>query len=574
MKIIDKLNIALGKYFHTLNGKNYVRLYDTPRIWNMPFSDEIMPRVQARATELVEAAESIFEDVQYRLDLSSLDAPDADWRKVILNAMDVALTKKIGRREKPQIRFLFGQTPDVLTGGAERVVDGSPDFIAFRKELAELVRERGPDWECIPEIWLGRLSRIIGRLADSFQEEDFLKVMSLGQRTEMTWNHTKIMAADGYKALMGGHNLHMDLYRDYPPVHDVSVKVLGDAPLSLQKFLDNLWNSGTDLLTSEYLDTDRNEWVNAAHEQKKPVSPFDRPGVMCQVKKQQKAQLLHRPKDLQYKPCHRILTVGKYWIGPNPETDYLRGSDLMKEFVIKNAKKKIRMSQQDIVSAWKKQWSNHHVCRWLIEALLANPELELEIVVSPLDASAGAYGDQYSFGSGAKRTFDLLRYYLTHDVATDEILPDPGGKRLAAIRRIKVAPFFFTDKVPESLSVEGETYKWPGADKSSYTATLREPPLSEQPPKQGLIGHPLKALLKASGLFYPKVAPAPGNHAKVTIIDDEFYIVGSDNMYPGYHAEINYLIEGGEALREFITSYWEPLWAACSTHAVDYMHDI
>ncbi len=242
----------------------------------------------------------------------------------------------------------------------------------------------------------------------------------------------------------------------------------------------------------------------------------------------------------------------------------------MKEFIIKNAKKKIRMSQQDLVSAWKKQWRDHHVCRWLIEALLANPELEVQVVVSPLDAAAGAAGDQYSFGSGAKRTFEIFKYYLTHDEHTDEKLEDPDGIRLAALKRIEIAPFFFTDKVPEELSIEGTTYKWPTPDENSYTATLKEPPLAERPPQVGSIGRPFRSLIKASGPVYPKVAPAPGNHAKVTIIDDELYVVGSDNLYPGYLSEFNYLIEGKDAVKTFIESYWEPLWKYSRTHSFNY----
>ncbi|UDN35095.1 hypothetical protein [Proteus sp. NMG38-2] len=61
---------------------------------------------------------------------------------------------------------------------------------------------------------------------------------------------------------------------------------------------------------------------------------------------------------------------GKYWEGPDMRTDYKKGSEKMKEYLIKNAKKKIRMSQQDVVSAWKKIWKDHPVCHWIIEALL------------------------------------------------------------------------------------------------------------------------------------------------------------------------------------------------------------
>ncbi|HGJ5884322.1 hypothetical protein [Arsenophonus sp.] len=103
------------------------------------------------------------------------------------------------------------------------------------------------------------------------------------------------------------------------------------------------------------------------------------------------------------------MSVGKYWTGPNMNTDYHHGSEIMKEHLIKNARYMIRISQQDLISAWKKRWVDHTVCRWLIEALLAHKSLQLHVIVSPLDAAAGAAGDQYSFGSGAERTFELLK---------------------------------------------------------------------------------------------------------------------------------------------------------------------
>jgi phosphatidylserine/phosphatidylglycerophosphate/cardiolipin synthase-like enzyme len=58
--------------------------------------------------------------------------------------------------------------------------------------------------------------------------------------------------------------------------------------------------------------------------------------------------------------------------------------------------------------------------------------------------------------------------------------------------------------------------------------------------------------------------PNAANHAKVYIIDDTHFYVGSDNMYlsasaPG-HQEYGYLIEGQPETKEFIVNYWEKLW--------------
>ena len=95
-----------------------------------------------------------------------------------------------------------------------------------------------------------------------------------------------------------------------------------------------------------------------------------------------------------YTLATRILALGKYWTGPNKATDYQQASELMKETLIKSAQRTICLSQMDLVSAWKKNWSDHLVCHWLMDALLANPALQVNVVVSPLDGGAGAEGDQ------------------------------------------------------------------------------------------------------------------------------------------------------------------------------------
>jgi murine toxin len=52
------------------------------------------------------------------------------------------------------------------------------------------------------------------------------------------------------------------------------------------------------------------------------------------------------------------------------------------------------------------------------------------------------------------------------------------------------------------------------------------------------------------------------------IVDDEVYVVGSDNLYPGFLSEFNYLVEGTAAVRELIASYWTPLWEYSGPHCV------
>lgn len=604
MAEIDSVQQKVQGYFSARSGRNYIRLLDTPRVWGMPYGPAIMDQAWARQADFERALEECVQKSFYRCDMSSLNCPDPDWAGIVIGAMDTALSAKSGRTAPTQFRFLFGQTPMVPVGEPT-------NYTLFKQALIRLVRDRGSSWEKLPDIWLGRFYRLREGFLDALQLKVFGNdSMFSSDDTKMTWNHSKIVVVDGTTALAGGHNLNMDLFRSYPPVHDVSVVVHGPGAAGAQSYLDQLWAVGNDLLSSEQLDPAKLTWNNRDPATSRPANPLTAPAAVQYVSAQQTAIVkLHdgdpkpappivpppgpapgdiRGQDLatvpeltvspfplrvmyseydaltEYKPATGMLAVGKYW---RSGTDFQNGSELMKQQLISGAKRSIKMSQMDLISAWKKNWSDHVVCQWLIQALLATKGLTVQVVVSPLDAGAGAEGDQYSFGSGAVRTFDLIKYYMTHDVQTDAVLPDPGGARAEALSRLSVAPFYYTDAVPSTSNVEGDTYKWPDLPKAGYTATLKQPPLSEQPPKQGVIGSAATSVLNASGYIYNKVPSAPGNHAKLTIIDDEAYVVGSDNLYPGSLSEFNYLIEGPEAVGELLKAYWQPLWKYAGPHA-------
>lgn len=605
MSAIDSVQERVKDYFNLRAGRNYIRLLDTPRVWGQPFGQAIMPQAWARQAEFERAVEEIIQKSFYRCDVSSLNCPDPDWAGVIIGAMDTALSTRAGRTAPTQFRFLFGQTPMVPIGEPT-------NYTLFKQALIRLVRDRGQAWEKLPDIWFGRFYRLGQGLLSAVQMKVFGSSIIGSEDTKMTWNHSKIVVADGTAALVGGHNLNMDLFRSYPPVHDVSVVVHGPAAAGAQGYLDEMWACGSDLLAIEKLDAGKLSWHTQDPATSRPDNPLRSSAAVAYVRDHQakivKTHDEHKPsgapggvpgEDLsgddgrtipeltadvfplrathaeyaaidEYKAATGMLAVGKYW---RSDTDFQNASELMKKELILGAKRSIKMSQMDLVSAWKKNWSDHVVCQWLLQALLANKALTVQVVVSPLDAGAGAEGDQYSFGSGAVRTFDLMKYYLTHDAQTDAVLPDPDGARAEALHRLFVAPLYYTDAVPPGSTLEGDTYKWPDLSPEGYTATLKQPPVSKQPPSHGVIGSAAMSVLNASGYIYKKVPSAPGNHAKLMVIDDEAYVVGSDNLYPGFLSEFNFLVEGVEAVRDVLKTYWEPLWKYSGPHAVTAVKD-
>ncbi|MCP3061505.1 hypothetical protein LXT21_22220 [Myxococcus sp. K38C18041901] len=627
-KIDEVMAVVPEKYFTHVSHDCYVRMMDTPRIWGLPFGPEIMQEARRRTNEFERALVEVLQKTRFRCDVASLNSPDPAWAKIILGAIDTAM---MGNQRRPiQIRFLFGQTPMLFKDGT------SPNLIDFQGALIRLVRSRREAWGAVPEIWMAKFFRLQHGLMSGLSAfvgaslPSWLAPDSDDDFTKMTWNHSKIVASDGAEALVGGHNLNMDLFTSYPPVHDVSVVMHGAGALGAQRFLNRMWSCKTDVVTKELLDPDTLTWVTRDDDKaevRRPLDPLElkaaqdlraqrfelfsklhlgglpvdspRPRrrigmapldtVWEEERDEDLVPDLIRQDDLQtlrdleapvfeedrtigyaglgeYKRASRVLSIGKHWSGPDMENDYEKASELMKETLIKGCTSILRLSQMDLVSAWKKKWSSHVVCHWIMEALIARPNLVVQVVVSPLDAGAGAEGDQYSFGSGACRTFELFQYYMARTLE-DELRAD-AEKRLRALDRLHIAPFYYTD-VPRDMTREGESYFWPKLTPEGFTATLKQKALSEVPPVKGIIGNAVESVKKASGAIFDKVPSAPGNHSKIMIADDQAYVVGSDNLYPGFLSEFNYLVEGPSAVGDMLRTYWEPLWSFSGKHCVN-----
>lgn len=75
----------------------------------------------------------------------------------------------------------------------------------------------------------------------------------------LSWNHAKIVAVDGRRAIVGGHNMWSSDYLAAAPVHDVSMEVEGPAATDAHRFLDELW----DFLCTQRPNDEVNEWHSA-----------------------------------------------------------------------------------------------------------------------------------------------------------------------------------------------------------------------------------------------------------------------------------------------------------------------
>lgn len=51
-----------------------------------------------------------------------------------------------------------------------------------------------------------------------------------------------------------------------------------------------------------------------------------------------------------------------------------------------------------------------------------------------------------------------------------------------------------------------------------------------------------------------------GNHGKFWMVDDRYFYIGSDNLYPVDLQEFGYIVDSHAAAAELLQSYWDPLW--------------
>jgi phosphatidylserine/phosphatidylglycerophosphate/cardiolipin synthase-like enzyme len=177
------------------------------------------------------------------------------------------------------------------------------------------------------------------------------------------------------------------------------------------------------------------------------------------------------------------------------------------------AKKSIKLSQQslDNTIAGNTVWATDYI-RVLAQAV-ADRGVDLQIVISHSGAADG-----YS-GEGIQATADRL-----HDAVAEASGKSGSELKKLLSQKVHLAPLHFYPN--RKLTHDSEAWKWLLRDGSRAV---------------------------------------PGNHAKVYIVDDEVFYVGSDNAYPIQHRtfglqEFGFLVSSSSKLWEPIANYWESLW--------------
>ncbi|MGI9178064.1 MAG: hypothetical protein ACR2IT_09435 [Pirellulales bacterium] len=301
-----------------------------------------------------------------------------------------------------------------------------------------------------------------------------------------SWNHAKIVAADGRRVILGGHNLWHADYLAFAPVHDVSALIDGQAAGEAHAFLDHLWAWVGRQLASPSAEGSVTSirWTQGRIEPAGPPAAAVRDAM----------------------PVGRIpaLAIGRLGSGVLSDPRLANVAAAVAAIAFRKARESIRISQMDFGFHWDgvNFWSAD------VDAALADVvtdparRVEVMLVLSEPGAKA-ASGAPYSFGTTIADIVAEMRRVI-------------GDRPVTG--RMQIAPLRFSSR--------GDRWARNGVE--------------------------LKII----------------NHAKVWIVDDRAFHVGSDNLYPHNLQEFGTLIESDELTRRFVADYWAPLWSFSSRAAV------
>jgi phosphatidylserine/phosphatidylglycerophosphate/cardiolipin synthase-like enzyme len=340
-----------------------------------------------------------------------------------------------------------------------------------------------------------------------------------------SWNHAKIVAADGMRAVVGGHNLWAPHYLGVNPVHDVSMRLTGSAARHAHDYANSLWTYG------QWRQNHLLQWVTsdasdvgliAAY---RPTTPTGPSTVQLEVLPDpgMYESLTHSfgpvgPGSIPVLAVGRAANTQANYLLPTLENWFFPFDEPGDQAIVKLvslAQHTVRMSLQSfrlgpvgVIAGW-----NPALFQAIADAIYRG--VNFYVVLSNPGAVAGG---------------------LTSGSAPY------GGDSLATVNA----------KVAKTL-VEQQGIPYATAERF----------VSQQ--------FNLAYFRYSSDATYPG-GVGIGNHAKTLIVDDAAFYLGSQNMYSSNLNEFGYVVEDAATAQSYLASYWTPLWnwsKSTASNAVD-----
>jgi phosphatidylserine/phosphatidylglycerophosphate/cardiolipin synthase-like enzyme len=497
--LIDSIVGVLGWQGANYKGVTYqaspdgkFTLHDTPRVWNTT-GPVTFPT--AACTEILQAITDTVASAKTLLDITLL------WQTgtgLPGGGFQAALAKGFkslnGAKASPLVRIMIG-------------VPLGP--WVFDKDLTA---------------WLDATLKMSGA---SGNEVSFTVQIGCCKQSPESWNHAKVIAADGRRAVVGGHNLWAVDYLGDHPIHDVSGLIEGQVVTCAHNFSDKLWTDPSAIPEVAVL---KNGSYHYGTQERRPTG-FPPPPTGGTT---------------------RMLALGRLGYGLAKEFSMATNASVSARLIaLCSATKQIRVSQQSLYfTATHLDGGYDFYTLWaLVKAMEAGVTVQI-VLSNDVPLSEGGYA-----GNLPTCLTALTSLYI--------------ADRMGVYR-------------PRANPRREDGFGWAEAGLTCPQAGLpvtvsRVPTPSEYKPYLT----ELQSKLSVALLYYApnrnywqtkaKKIPA-GNHAKVYIIDDTHFYVGSDNLYLSGTShglqEYGHLIEGQTETRKFIADYWDKLWQNSSQHVV------
>ena len=397
----------------------------------------------------------------------------------------------------------------VLTS-AERFADVTsllpPDgaFEAAIRNAITLLGASGRDADvrlvfgCYPVQGVVDAQAVLGRLTRDLPAGAKLRVAVGNYRSSNlppSWNHSKIVAADGKVAIVGGHNLWGAHYLGKNPVNDVSIRVSGSAAAAAHRFADEQWRYTCDARTI----ITRQTWSVRLFSLSAGKVTEDCPTSFADAKVPATTGTGNTP----------VVALGR--LAQIDSTGKSNPSDAGLQAAIGAAKRTVRISQQDlgpplvpILGIPASDWPDALLLQ-LGAALVRG--VDVYIMVSNKGSIAGGLSATDASYSNGWTPEDLARRVRDVIVAS----PPVGAPTGAALTKL----------LCEKLHVA-----------------------------------PLRWLQEDT---FPDGTPLP-NHAKLLMVDDQAFYVGSQNLYNAGLTEFGFLVDDRRAGAQMLSGYYAPLW--------------
>lgn len=381
-----------------------------------------------RADRLINRMYNVMVSADSELDFASLSLPTGRLRLAAVNALAFLAQKP----SVPQVRLLFSGATSAL-----------PEILhPARKGLNDLMAE------------------VEAKTSLAYKLHVNLAWLSV---KPFSWNHAKIIVADGDRALSGGHNLWDEDYLGNSPVFDLSMEYRGDGASVSREYLNALWSKAKN--------------VAVYPKGSERIADFELES--------------HTQGDV------RALSVGRMGaLGSNP-------SDTALKSLIDSAKQLIVISQQDLYNQLVTPLTKTYVFDNIVTA--AARGVQIQIVKSNSKLLLGGYGSVDS----------RLAYKNLIESLTSRLMIMGSSKAEAkekACDTIKLASFHFSEHVEKwpfkNSAIVNHTKMLMVDDAAFYIGSHNLYPANLQ--EFGLIVTDPKAVAELKAQYWDKVWAASG----------------------------------------------------------------